>query len=95
MDGAFINVTEPWLLWPGSADVYQHDSLQIRHLSNCKDTVFKSVHVFRLGRISIAGRKVERVILQVILHGIADQSFQWRKINVSVTLSGYRLPNTP
>lgn len=79
------------LTQPGSANVCKHHGLQIRHLSNCKDTVFESVHVLRLAGVSVAGREVEGVILQVILHGVADQSFQWRKMNVSGTLPGRRL----
>lgn len=50
-----------------------------------KDTVFKFIHVFRLGRISVAGRKVEGVIVQVIMDGVTDQSFSIKEETVSVT----------
>lgn len=37
-----------------------------------KDTVFKFIHVFRLGCVGMAGREVERVILQITVDGITD-----------------------
>lgn len=40
-----------------------------------KDTVFKLIHVFRLGCIGVAGRKTDRIILQVIVEGVTDQGF--------------------
>lgn len=50
-----------------------------------KDTVFKFIHVFRLGGISVAVRKVEGVILRVIMDGITDQSFSRREESVLVS----------
>lgn len=53
---------------------------EITQLFYCKkDTIFKFIHVFRLGCIIIAGRKVEGVILQVIVDSITDQSFSIKK----------------
>lgn len=46
-----------------------------QHFYCNKDTVFKLIHVFRLGGISVAGRKVEGIILQVVMDGVIDQSF--------------------
>lgn len=45
------------------------------HFCHKKDTVFKLIHVFRLGCIGVAGRKIDRIILQVIVEGVTDQGF--------------------
>lgn len=76
LDVTLTSQDDDHITQPGSANVYKHHSPHIRHLLMSKDTVFKSIHVFGLGCISVAGRKVEGVLVQVILHGIADQSFQ-------------------
>lgn len=47
--------------------------------------VFKFIHIFRLGCISMAGRKEEGVILQVIMDGITDQSFAIKEESVWVS----------
>lgn len=59
---------------------------EVRQCFYCnKDTVFKFIYVFRLGCISVAGRKVEGVILQIIMDGIVDQSFLIKEETVLVS----------
>lgn len=50
-----------------------------------KDTVFKLIHVFRLGCIGVAGRETDRVILQVIVDGVTDQGFSVKEESASVS----------
>ena len=58
-----------------------------QHFYFKKDTVFKLIHVFRLGCISVARREAEGVILQVIVHGIVDQGFAIKEESVWVSPS--------
>ena len=48
-----------------------------------KDTVFKLIHIFRLGCIGVAGRETDRVILQVIVDGVTDQGFSVKEESAS------------
>lgn len=60
--------------------------MEIKQYFDCsKDTVFKFIHVFRLGGVSVAGRKAEGVIVQVITDGVTDQSFSIKEETVLVT----------
>lgn len=56
-----------------------------QHFYCNKDTVFKLIYVFRLGGISVAGRKIEGVILQVVTDGVLDQSFSIKEEMVLVS----------
>ena len=45
------------------------------HFRCKKDTVFKLIHIFRLGSIGMAGREIDRVTRRLIVDGVTDQGF--------------------